>query len=65
LEVGQLPTPSLHKNQLENLIRLYTPTTPVALVVMLFDVKDPMNVGTLLRTCYFFGVRDVFLTERW
>lgn len=33
------------------------------LTVMLDDVVDPQNVGSILRTCAFFGVQHIWLTK--
>ena len=33
--------------------------------VLLDQVMDPMNVGTVLRTCHFLGIKKVILSSHW
>jgi RNA methyltransferase, TrmH family len=33
------------------------------IIVMLDNISDPGNLGTIIRTCDWFGVRNIFLSE--
>lgn len=39
------------------------PQLPSSFALLLDDVQDPGNVGTIIRTCDWFGVRNVLLTK--
>ena len=40
-------------------------TGRLPLWVLLDEVKDPMNVGAILRTSHFLGVDKVILSPQW
>ena len=40
-----------------------TPTIPEALTLMLDDIKDPGNLGTMIRTADWFGIRQVICSQ--
>lgn len=38
-------------------------TTEASLSLLLIDVTDPQNVGNILRTALFYGIRQIYLTR--
>ncbi|XP_076825246.1 rRNA methyltransferase 1, mitochondrial-like [Clavelina lepadiformis] len=63
LEVGNLSVFPMRPELLNKLINTEN-TSRLPLWVLLYDIHDPVNVGTILRTCSFLGVTNVLMTSR-
>lgn len=62
LETSRLGFLPFNKYVLDEMITKLT--NPKLHAVLLDDVYDPINVGSILRNCSFFGIHNVFVTNR-
>lgn len=60
-DISQLNQPSSLLGVFEEEHLAFPPAVWPTKAVGLFGIQDPGNLGTMLRTCHAFGVKDVFL----